>query len=610
MAKTVTLVTVGTNAFYSQANLDANFLALNNNFTGFLKLNGSKESSNSMTGPLDMGGYKITNGLTPTNPADVATKAYVDGVSGSTIPDSATPNTLIDADSDTYVKLEVTADDDTVRLAAGTSGGASEALQVIGDDGTASSVANPYVKILKHVVVDADVKLGDDDLDTYILIQPSGTPRNDDIQFFANGTEFFRIDGEASGDNVQVKGTDLLVDTAKGISAGQNMRVFFQNEVDYSQAEGAKDECRIGDGTSVEGLVVRQGGHVRISEGLAISDSSSDTFFPTGSDKTLTLREGTRITSAADQADETVVIFGDTASSAFDGESVLKLDFKTGASARVQVVLGRDSVFPEDVAIGTDLSVGGASTLTGAVSIDSTTDSSSTTTGSLHTDGGLGVAKKAFIGGAVDVADTTDSSSISTGALVVDGGLGVAKKAYIGTDLHVAGDFYPAAIAASSWPSVWAYLDSNLSSIDYTTADELDSAVGGGGSGVDWTEVFDTNADYVSGIGAGCGRFTPTVAGKYLVIAQVMISGYTAPTGSSTAQIRKNGANTAGSLAVGEFHMRGSSTTNAAAQVFGIFDMNGSSDYLSLWVNTATDSSVVVTGGNASYTYFSATRVA
>ncbi len=41
--------------------------------------------------------------------------------------------------------------------------------------------------------------------------------------------------------------------------------------------------------------------------------------------------------------------------------------------------------------------------------------------------------------------DTTDSSSSTTGALITAGGLGVAKKVYVGTDLHVGGIGYMSA---------------------------------------------------------------------------------------------------------------------------------------------------------------------
>ena len=144
-----------------------------------------------------------------------------------------------------------------------------------------------------------------------------------------------------------------------------------------------------------------------------------------------------------------------------------------------------------------DLVLSGA----GALSIDATTDSSSTTTGTFHTDGGVGIAKKLYVGTDLDVNGTTnldivdidgatqidntltvgengtgydvkffgdtasaymlwdenvddlilsgvaalsidattDSSSTTTGSFHTDGGVGIAKKLYVGTDLDVNG---------------------------------------------------------------------------------------------------------------------------------------------------------------------------
>jgi len=72
-----------------------------------------------------------------------------------------------------------------------------------------------------------------------------------------------------------------------------------------------------------------------------------------------------------------------------------------------------------------DLILSGASTL----SIDNTTDSSSTTTGSFHTDGGVGIAKKLYVGTDLDVAGTANLDIVD-----IDGATQIDATFSVGVD--------------------------------------------------------------------------------------------------------------------------------------------------------------------------------
>ena len=85
-------------------------------------------------------------------------------------------------------------------------------------------------------------------------------------------------------------------------------------------------------------------------------------------------------------------------------------------------------------------------TSTDILTLGGATDASSTTTGTLIVTGGVGVAKKLYVGTDLAVtanttlSGTTDSSSSTTGAVIISGGAGIAKNVYVGGDLQVTGN--------------------------------------------------------------------------------------------------------------------------------------------------------------------------
>ncbi|WP_273793492.1 tail fiber domain-containing protein [Brucella anthropi] len=221
-------------------------------------------------------------------------------------------------------------------------------------------------------------------------------------------------------------------------------------------------------------------------------------------------------------------------------------------------------------------------------------------------------------GSADNLGDHTASQNINLGTyqlvgnggsvgLYVDAtgnvGLGTTNPA---TKLHVAGDVLVTGNLTAATPTAGghvatkSYVDGLLSGGAGGT--EVAFSVNKGGTNqnvsasittkLTWSnEIFDTNNNF----DISTGRFTPTVAGKYIVT----LGAYCNTGGSSfgcTSRIYKNG----GEIAAG--HVNTTSTILDSIPVAStIVDMNGTTDYLEGYVTNHGGTSVI---GATPYTYF------
>lgn len=120
-------------------------------------------------------------------------------------------------------------------------------------------------------------------------------------------------------------------------------------------------------------------------------------------------------------------------------------------------------IISSNTAASTSDSTGSIITQGGIAIANATQSVSSTNGGALTISGGVGIAKKLFIGGSFNTLDTTASLSSTTGAITLPGGIGIsnstdatsstnggtittaggvgiAKKLYVGSDFTLAGD--------------------------------------------------------------------------------------------------------------------------------------------------------------------------
>lgn len=181
-------------------------------------------------------------------------------------------------------------------------------------------------------------------------------------------------------------------------------------------------------------------------------------------------------------------------------------------------------------------------------------------------------------------ADAIDASKIAAGAVgaseIADGAVGTAELA---TDAVTQAKV--AAGVGGEGPAFSAYLSANQSvSSGVTTRVACDA------------EEFDTANAFDSTTNKG--RFTPQVAGTYLVTAHIGASASTAGT-VFVPYIYKNGT----AYKVGQSYIPPSGSSSMNGSITALVYLNGSTDYVELWGNN-TGSGTNTFSGGASTTWF------
>lgn len=165
----------------------------------------------------------------------------------------------------------------------------------------------------------------------------------------------------------------------------------------------------------------------------------------------------------------------------------------------------------------------------------------------------------------------------------------------LGADPQEIANWKICAVEGGASPKVWAYRSAALSGQNLTTTTEI----------VLDADVYDTNSNF----SVSTGRFTPTVAGKYLACVSGRLANWTPAAGGAFAECRKNGLNTAGNRISATIHLEDSAATTGHGTTSGVVDLNGSTDYLSMFMLADTDTSVdIVVGSNL--TFLSISRIA
>ncbi|MBL8158400.1 hypothetical protein JNK62_02625 [bacterium] len=152
--------------------------------------------------------------------------------------------------------------------------------------------------------------------------------------------------------------------------------------------------------------------------------------------------------------------------------------------------------------------------------------------------------------------------------------------------------------AGGTWQGVTTATTGPSFSVHKNGSDQTIAA--GGATLLTWsTETFDTNNNFAS------NRFTPTVPGKYLIRAQAWWANTIDAGGNASIMIYKNGAVVAQVYNYPDV----AAAQRLTSSISEIIDMNGSTDYVEIYVSHATAGSEVV-DGTAILTNFSGAMIA
>ena len=131
--------------------------------------------------------------------------------------------------------------------------------------------------------------------------------------------------------------------------------------------------------------------------------------------------------------------FNDTTDSTSPtSSSSVQIDGGVGIVKRLNV--GGAVDFDSTLNVDADTSLNAALDVDGLITSNNTTEASGIGNASAVFDGGVGIAKKLFVGGITKVEDGTQSTTKDNGALIVEGGVGIEKNLNVGQKATIFGD--------------------------------------------------------------------------------------------------------------------------------------------------------------------------